>query len=492
MKKQSYYTSTLYWKISAALLLTLALVGLGYLFISSYTARQYLQEANQKLYGDVATHMVKETKPIVDGKVDTAATHDIMHSMMVINRSVEVYILDTDGRIIDYVVPFTSVKLDQVSLSPVKAFIQSEGEAFVLGDDPKKPGAQKAFSAAPIYDKEQLAGYAYIILASEEQEAVLSHIFGSYMLKTGTSMFFIALAVALLIGLIAIWLITRNLNRIIEAARRFKEGDYGIRLPKTTDGGLVILRDTFNEMADTIEANIEQLKAMDRLRQELIANVSHDLRTPLALTQGYLETLQMKEGQLTSEERQEYLKIAHESSERLAHLVAQLFEYSKLEARQIEPEKEPFLLSELLQDVTTRYQILAKEKNIDIELNIHEGVPLVFADVGLVERAIQNLLDNAIKFTPDGGQVKIELSNQPEGIEVKISDTGPGIPANEQSQIFERYRQAKRDGSHKAKGAGLGLAIVKKIMEIHDSTIRVQSRPEQGTAFWFCLPAYQG
>lgn len=492
MKKQSYRTSALYWKISAALLLTLALVGLGYLFISSYTARQYLQEANQQLYGDVAAHMVKETQPIVNGKVDTAATHDIMHSMMVINRSVEVYILDTEGHIIDYVVPFTSVKLDQVSLPPIKTFIQSKGEEFILGDDPKQPGTQKAFSAAPIYDKEQLAGYAYIILASEEQEAVLSYLFSSYMLRTGTGMFFIALIVALLIGLAAIWLITRNLNRIIEAARRFKEEDYGIRIPKTTDGGLVILRDTFNEMADTIEANIDQLKSMDRLRQELIANVSHDLRTPLALTQGYLETLQMKEGQLTAEERQEYLKIAHESSEKLAHLVTQLFEYSKLEAKQVEPEKEPFLLSELLQDATTRYQILAREKNIEIKLDIHEAVPLVFADVGLVERAIQNLLDNAIKFTPEGGEVQLSLSNQPEGVQVKISDTGPGIPHSEQSQIFERYRQAKQNGMVKTTGTGLGLAIVKKIMEIHDSTIRVQSRPEQGTAFWFCLPAYQG
>lgn len=488
---KKHYASTLYWKISAALLLTLALVGLGYFFISSFTARQYLQEANQRLYGDIASYMVEETKPIVDGKVDTAATHDIMHSMMVINRSVEVYILDTEGTIIDYVVPFTSVKLDKVDIAPVLEFLDHQGDAFVLGDDPKQPKTHKVFSAAPIHDNEQLAGYAYIILASEEQETVFSNFFGSYMLKMSTKMFSLALVVALLIGLAVIWLITRNLNQVIETARRFKEGDYAIRVPASTDGGLAILRDTFNEMADTLEANIEQLKSMDRLRQELIANVSHDLRTPLALTQGYLETLQMKEGQLTAEERQQYLKIAHDSSEKLAHLVAQLFEYSKLEAKQIEPQKEPFLVSELLQDVATRYKIMAEDKQIDIQLGLQDKLPLVFADVGLVERAIQNLLDNAIKFTPRGGTIKIELSNQREGVEVRISDTGPGIPLHEQSQIFERYRQAPPHGNIKQKGAGLGLAIVKKIMEIHDATIRVQSKPEQGTAFWFCLPAYQ-
>ena len=485
------FTSPLYWKVSAALLFTLALVGLGYLFISSYTSQRYFQEVNQQLYKDVAKYMVEEASPIVDGKVDTAATHDIMHSMMVINRSVEVYILDTKGNIIDYVVPFTSVKREAVALAPVEDFIKNDGAQYIIGDDPKAPGTRKAFSAAPIYDKETLAGYAYIILASEEQSAVLSNLFGSYMLKTGTFMFFIAMIVALIIGLLAIGFITRHLNKVIETARRFKEGDYAIRVPDDTQGGLDVLRDAFNEMADTIEANIEQLKSIDRLRQELIANVSHDLRTPLSLTQGYLETLQMKEGQLQPEERQKYLQIAYESSEKLAHLIAQLFEYSKLEAKQVQPEKEPFLLAELLQDVTTRYHILAEEKDIQMQLHVQDEVPLVFADLGLVERAIQNLLDNALKFTPSGGEINIHLTNQATGVEVRIADTGPGIPVNEQSQIFERYRQVA-PGNSKAKGAGLGLAIVKKIMEIHNATIGVQSRPEQGTAFWFCLPAYTG
>lgn len=170
----------------------------------------------------------------------------------------------------------------------------------------------------------------------------------------------------------------------------------------------------------------------------------------------------------------------------------QLFEYSKLEARQGHPEKQPFLLAELLQDVSVRYQIIAGERNLDIALEVGDGVPLVYADISLVERAIQNLLDNAIKFTPDGGRIRMQLSNQPEGVEVRISDTGPGIPEQEQAQIFERYRQVGREPCQRKKGAGLGLAIVKKIMDLHEATIRVQSWPDRGTAFWFCLPVYQG
>ncbi|MCB0582542.1 MAG: HAMP domain-containing protein, partial [Phaeodactylibacter sp.] len=264
----------LYWKISATLLLVLAVVGIGYILITSYTARQYLQEVNQRLYGSIAKQLVKETRPLVNGQPDTAATHDIMHSMMVINPSVEVYLLDTAGRIIDYVVPYKSVKLERVGLGPVREFIDSEGQAFVLGDDPKKPGAKNAFSAAPVIESGRLTGYAYIILAGEEQAAVTSNLFGSYMLRLGAGMFFLALAAALAIGLIAIGLITRNLRQIIVAVRRFKEGDYDARIPEKDKGDLAILADTFNAMADKIEANIEQLQSMDRLRQELIANVS--------------------------------------------------------------------------------------------------------------------------------------------------------------------------------------------------------------------------
>ncbi|MCB9290867.1 MAG: HAMP domain-containing histidine kinase [Lewinellaceae bacterium] len=480
----------LYWKISATLLLVLALLGVGYLLITSYTARRYLQEVNQRLYGGIARQLVKETQPLVNGQPDTAATHDIMHSMMVINPSVEVYLLDTEGEIIDYVVPNKSVKLERVSLGPVRKFISSEGQAFVLGDDPKNPEVKNAFSAAPIIEDGKLTGYAYIILASEEQAAVTSHLFGSYMLKLGADMFFMALVIALAIGLIAIGLITRNLRRIVERVRRFKEGDYNVRIPEKDKGELALLADTFNEMADKIEENIKQLKSMDRLRQELIANVSHDLRTPLALVQGYIETLLMKEDSLQPEERRKYLEIVLDSSEKLSRLVAQLFEYSKLETDQIQPEKEPFLLSELAQDVFVKYQILAREKNIEIRLDAPPELPLVFADVALVERVLQNLMDNALKFTPPGGSVAIQLKNRPKGVEIRISDTGPGIPESEQSHIFERYRKSTSVENKKV-GTGLGLAIVKKILEIHNAAIQVQSKPGQGAAFWFMLPAYQ-
>ncbi|MEM9917835.1 MAG: HAMP domain-containing sensor histidine kinase [Bacteroidota bacterium] len=484
-------SNRLYWKISATLLSLLVVLGVVYVLIGSSMQNEYFQEVNQSLYGGIAESTVNEVSPLIDGEVDTTAIKDIMHSMMVINPSVEVYLLDTAGKIITYVAPYKKVKLEKVDLKPIKTFIEAEEKPFISGDDPRHPGTCKVFSAAPLLDGERLAGYVYIILASEEQTAVTSTLFGSYIFRLGSRYFFIALAGALLIGLVALWFLTQNLRSIVDTVRRFKEGDYEARIAqKTGQGELSVLSSTFNDMADTIVGNIDKLKAVEKLRQELIANVSHDLRTPLAIMQGYIETLLLKEGDISTDERRKYLEIVLSSSERLSKLIAQLFEYSKLEARQIEPQKEPFFLSELVQDISQKYQILAREKGIEIRLDVAPKLPMVFADLGLVERVIQNLVDNALKFTPEGGKVTLELQSNDQEVEVRIADTGPGIPEDQQAVIFERYRQAAPEA--KKKGVGLGLTIAQKILELHNARIEVKSRLDEGTVFFFQLPAYAG
>ncbi|MEM7659079.1 MAG: HAMP domain-containing sensor histidine kinase [Bacteroidota bacterium] len=481
----------LYGKISLILLVLLGVIGVMYLLITGYTTEKYLQEMNQRLYANIAERTVTEVQPLVDGKVDTSAIQEIMHSMMVINPSVEVYLLDPIGNIITYVAPYKKVVLDRVGLDPVKEYLKGYETGIVLGDDPRHPGRQKVFSAAPIKDDNGLQGYAYIILASEEQEAVTDALFGSYFLQLGSITFLLCLLGALGIGLLAIWLLTRNLRKVIETVQRFQEGDQDARMVVEHLADFTPLPQTFNHMADTLQANIERLQAVENLRRELIANVSHDLRTPLAIMQGYVETMLIKEESLDGKDRRKYLNIVLDSSENLSRLIDQLFEYAKLEASQVEPVKEPFQLSELVQDVWAKYQILAEEKALQLEVDAATDLPLVFADVALVERVLQNLLDNALKFTPEGGRVKIQLSNsEAAGVQVRVADSGPGIPEEEQSHIFDRYQRGSRTGPQ-AKGAGLGLAIVKKILELHDARIRVQSQLNEGTAFWFELPGYR-
>ena len=303
-------------------------------------------------------------------------------------------------------------------------------------------------------------------------------------------MFFISLFAASIIVLLALWYLTRNLRTVTETVSRFSEGDYTARIPLQSSGDFRQLTDTFNDMADQIQANIEELKSVENPRRELIANVSHDLRTPLAIMQGFVETLLMKNEELPPEERAQHLKTVLNSSEKLSGLIGQLFEYSKLEAAQIEPHKEAFQLGELAQDVVHKFGMLADEKKIKLKLEVPENLPLIFADLGLVERVLNNLMDNALKFTPEGGQVSLHMTASKDSVEVRVADTGPGIPEAEQPFIFDRYKKAYRtSGGGANQGAGLGLAIVKKILELHNQGIRVQSQLKEGTAFVFQLPA---
>lgn len=484
----------LYWKISAALLSLLVLLGLVYVFITGFIAQEYLQETNQMLYGGIAKSMTKEVDPFeADGTFKKEAIQEIMHSMMVTNPSIEVYLLNPAGKILTYVSPYKEIEIESVDLGPVKTFLAKSKVLPIKGDDPRFAGQKNVFSTAPIMDEEKLLGYWYVILASQKEAAVAADLIHCYIPKLGIQLFALTLIGALIIGLIAIWFLTKNLRQYAETVTRFQEGDLKARVCENTKGDFPILADTFNAMADTIVANIEELKSVESLRKELIANVSHDLRTPLAIMQGYVETLLMKEDNISTENRQKYLNIILNSSEKLAALIKQLFEYSKLEARQIEPQKEPFQLTDLVQDAFAKYEVIAKDKNITVKVAYEKDLPIVFADISLVERVIQNLMDNALKFTPQSGTITIELKELKNGVQFKVADTGPGIPKDEQAFIFDRYRKINKTARQTANnGAGLGLAIVKKILELHNANIRVQSRLNEGTAFTFALPTYVG
>lgn len=476
---------SLYWRISAILMGLLICLGVSYIFITASSAKRYFQETSQRLNGDVAQHLVKEVKPFVNGDVNEESVGKIMHSMMAVNPSLEVYLLNTEGEILKYVVLKKNVKLGRIDLAPVEKFIKSDRKTLILGDDPRKPDEKTIFSATKVEENGVLQGYVYIILASEEYDNITNSLWNSYLLRVGTSSFFLTLLAALLIGLWALWLLTKNLRKVIDAVERFEKGDLHARVEDVTHGEMELLSSTFNSMADTILKNIEDLKQVDHLRRELIANVSHDLRTPISVISGYIETLHMKQGKLSEEQTNKYLETILNSTEKLKRLVADLFELTKLEARQIKPNIEQFNLSEMLALSCQKYEILAQEKQISIKTNFPDHMPLVQADLALIERVIQNLMDNAIKYTPENGEVELWLSNTENAkIDVAIQNSA-GIDAEELPNIFDRYYK----GSPTKGSTGLGLAIVKNILEIHQSKIQVMSKPKEFTKFYFSLPA---
>ncbi len=485
-------------KIIVAVGAIMVLAGLAYVMITIYFTNNYFLEASQLLNRDVANHVIlekfqNESPFLEDGTPNKPLFGDLMHDMMAVNRFIEVYLLDPGGQILYSVVLDHSDKgkpLERVSLEPIKQFIASNGEQYILGDDPRDRDNQNIFSAAS-FNINGNEGYIYIILAGQAYESVNKSLVASYFFQLGGGATLLTIVISVLLGALSIIALTKNLREIITQVKRFKEGDYKARIANAESSDMSTLAVTFNEMAETISNNIEELKSVEKLRKELTANVSHDLRTPLAIMKGYIETMQIKQDKLSAEERENYLSIVSKSLEKLTKLVAQLFEFSKLEAQQIEPECEPFHIGELAADVQRKYKIIADKQKVSLNVEIAPNTPLVFADISLVERAIQNLMDNALRYTPENGHVAITAQTSKNSVEVSIKDTGPGIPVDEQSFIFERYKKSSTSRKED-QGAGLGLAIVKKIMEIHSTTIRVISLPEKGTTFQFSLPAYAG
>ena len=485
------FFSSLYWKISLIFLIALIIISIVYLYIATFTAEMYYQEASQRLNADVAKHIAEDNQCFVNGKANKAALENIFHNIMVINPSIEVYLLDTSGTILSYYAPNAKIKLKSVPLEPINEFLINGKSTFVMGADPKHEQKEKTFSAAKVFEGGVHRGYIYVILGSEEFENAASFVNGSYILRLGVRSMTITLIATLIFSLFALGLITRNLHKMLIVVRRFKEGDMEARIKLKSKGELREFADSFNQMADAIVKNLDEIKTMDNLRRELVANVSHDLRTPLSTMQGYLETFFIKKDTLSNEEKDNYLKTILKSTERLKTLVSELFELSKLEARETQPKPESFSIAEIVQDIQQKNKLLAERKNIKIFVDFPNNSPLVFADIGMMEKVIQNLLENAIKFTPANGKIVITLESQKDTILVKIQDTGEGISSNELPHIFDRYQRNERSGISEDKGLGLGLAIVKRILEVHNMKIDVESKEGSGTIFSFHIPIYK-
>jgi signal transduction histidine kinase len=200
------------------------------------------------------------------------------------------------------------VKLENVDMLPIKKFLNDPEHSIIYGDDPRNPGEFKTFSAARVVDNGKLTGYIYMVLASQEYVSASQAVISSYILGLSIRSVIIILIISALVGLLGIWFITNKLNPVIRGINEFRNGNLSARIPVRNEGELERIGLVFNQMADTIENNIQELKGVDNLRRELISNVSHDLRTPVASIQGYAETLMLKKDTASKEEQQKYLE----------------------------------------------------------------------------------------------------------------------------------------------------------------------------------------
>ena len=271
------------------------------------------------------------------------------------------------------------------------------------------------------------------------------------------------------------------LHRLAEGIRKVAEGDFSVYVPTVHTSSRLDYLDVmildFNKM-------VEELGSVETLKTDFVSNVSHEMKTPIAVIKNYAELLQTDRG--TEEERREYARNIEEAAARLSTLISNILKLNKLENQSIDPDIEAYDLSGQLEMCILQYEELWDEKELELEVDIAERVN-VRADRSLMELVWNNLLSNAVKFTEPGGTVTIRQRTAEGQVEVSVTDTGCGMSQESIRHIFDKFYQG--DTSHAREGNGLGLALVKRIIDLMNGEITVVSRPGQGSTFTVRLPA---
>jgi len=322
---------------------------------------------------------------------------------------------------------------------------------------------------------------ALMILASQKM------IETQRLVELATDLIIGTVAFSLVAALLVFRLLTVRLRLLSEAIEAFRAGGFKtpVRLApgSRSDDEIHKLIMAFEEMSERIVSQLAQLGQVDQQRRELLANVSHDLRTPLASMQGYLEMLLLKAEEMTPADRNRYLQVATRHCERLGKLVQDLFDLTKLEAQEVKPQVESFPLAELAQDVVQKFALAAQKRGLALVATSGPGCPPVSADIGMIERVLENLIENAMRYTPAGGEISVDVQAAGARVELTVRDTGKGIDASELQGVFDRYYRVDRAESGNTGNAGLGLAISRRIVQLHGGEIRVRSTLGEGTAF---------
>jgi len=443
----------------------------------------------------------RQAEPLVNerGSFRPNSLANIAMYVSMIQPSLEIYLLDAQGVIVQHSLPQPGPQIKQVKLSAVRDLLVSGAPQLpIYGDDPYRPDSPNLVSVAGLPNNAQPLGYLYVVLRGEQarllqqKEADASQRVAIW----GVGLLAVVLAAGVIVATQTV--ITRRLHHLAMQLQDFWQPE-SQSSPGTAGTGDEIDRvtDAAHELQQRVRQQFQRLEDNDRMRRELVSNVSHDLHTPLANIQGYVETLLLRGDQLAPDTREQYLRTTLHHCQRLGRRVAELFELSKLESGQTQAQLEPFCVAELLNDVVQHQQMTARLAGITLRLTDgSDRNACVVADIGLIERVLQNLVDNALRHTARDGLVELTVCAEGSRVRVRVSDSGCGIAEQDLPHIFERYWTSRMTADDSTQpsissglGLGLGLAIVRRILELHGSSINVRSALQRGTEFSFALPA---
>jgi two-component system OmpR family sensor kinase len=471
-------------RLLAGILTLLLVLALASWLILTVAARDFSDELTQQLNGSIAMYVVQEQLLIRDGRANTVEMQRLARQAMVINPMAEVYLLDASGRVIGWR-PDRPIVASSIDLAPLRQFLRGANEGPVYAIDPRQPTVRRVFSAAEVRHQGRLEGYVYVVLGGSRAAGLRATLASSYILRAAL----FTVLVLLLLAALAAWALTVGLTRPIAVlhgrvlALGEQLGADGIASERRKPGDLAAVREVFESLSCKLRAHVDALNQADRLRREMITNISHDLRTPLTAMRGYLDSIELQSDRLPGERRREYLAIALRHCDRLNRLVDQMFSLARLDVAAVRLRPEPVSLTELAQDIVSKFQLSADAAQVRLQLEVDPHAAPVAADISMLETVLENLLDNALRHTPAGAEIVVAVANCRAGVRTQVRDRGAGIESADLQRITKRFEIGSRGRT------GLGLAIVSRVLELHGSKLELLSAPGRGTTAAFTLPA---
>ncbi len=498
-------------KIALTLAATGLITALGVMFTVALAFQRFERESayqRANLFLDRVVALHDNLFEMLDRHPDELRT--LLSSLVLFEPDSQLYLLDAEGMVVAANVETRWPPGYKVRLEPVlQATAQRDGAMYVMGDDPERMDANaivaaRALQRATIRPGPQARGYLYVVCHHPDLSPGRVETFRSSV--AGPALVMVVVVVILGTGLAA-WMtaaVTRPLRQLTQAVAKVTEDglqDHAVPEVPMADGMPPShdewdqLRDGFELMLRTLRAQWNDLRRLDHFRREGVSNLSHDLRSPLTATVACLETLEQRwAGAPVGAEERRLVEVALRNTRNAARLVRSMGELAQLDEPSFQLRRELFNLNELLDDIAMRFADRARLQQISLVCQPAESFePMAEVDIELFERAVANLIDNALKFTPAGGHIRLGVTvapERPQQLRVSVEDDGAGIASADQPRLFDRFYQSRQSVAPATGegGKGLGLAIVQRIAELHEGTVEIRSSLGQGTCVSLVLP----
>lgn len=482
-----------FWRVSAALVIAQLATGLLAIGLSAYLASDRssdLAENSLRVRIDALAEEIERASVFSDEELIR------LPSTLLSNLSLRfpdpIIVADTSGVVLHTIYPLSEAFNDDVADSTILPVIPSSyGVSIRTGRitiDRSSDIARGGSAVSPLYDASGLLVGGYVIQPIERS---LARELAPTRQAFQTAMFTVILVSVLLAVLLAAafsWWMVRPLRKMTARVFEIGAGNYEARIEIKGSDEIAQLGETINQMAARVAESVDALKTTDRMRRELIANVGHDLRTPLAALRGHIEEANRFHDENRTAEFRSALDSAQNQAAYLNKMVDDLFELSQLENPSPQLRREPVPIAELLNDVARSHVGQLRDEAIDFVTDIPSTLPVIEADGVRLKRLLDNLLSNAKRHTDGGGTITLDARREDDLLIIEVSDSGEGMDAESLSHVFDRYYRGEASRTRDEHGTGLGLAISRAVAELHGGSLVASSTPGVGTCMKLSLP----